>query len=86
MNAYEDRVKKIYNRGDNQWLYVTQDECREINLWRANIRKHKQSRNLCSCPENKTWVCDGLCDGCVFRAYGQKGHSKKAHPQKRQAR
>lgn len=69
-NQKPTRKYKVYIHRLKFWVKVTEKQyctdCRDI--WAA--RKRAQVHGQCMYPESKTWMCDGDCLACEFRAAG----------------
>lgn len=57
---------RIYDKGTHTWIDVPEDQYREYDRNRTALRKRMQYHHECTCPRNKFWLCDGMCDDCEF--------------------
>jgi len=62
----QSRTKRFYDRGTGTWYEVSEEQYDKYDCWRNRFRKRRQRDGLCICPNNRWWVCDGICDGCEF--------------------
>ena len=69
-NQQSNRIYKIYIHRIKTWVEVTkeQHDAYYRDIWAT--RKRAQSHGQCMCPKSKTWICDGDCLACEFRAAG----------------
>lgn len=68
MCEYEN-IGQIYDKLSKQWIIVTKSVENKYNNHNREIRRKQQENNLCGCPRNKFWLCDGCCDGCEFQLF-----------------
>jgi len=62
----DNQSKRIYDKTTHTWYEVTEEQYREFDRWRTNLRKREQYWGRCFCPRNKWWLCDGNCLDCEF--------------------
>lgn len=69
-NQNTNREYKVYIHSTKDWVTVTEDVYRAYyrDIWAT--RNRAQSHGQCMCPESKTWLCNGDCLACEFRAAG----------------
>mgnify|MGYP000964648377 CR=1 FL=1 len=66
MTTNDNQSKRIYDKTTHTWYEVTEEQYREFDRWRTNLRKREQYWGRCFCPRNKWWLCDGNCLDCEF--------------------
>lgn len=66
MKSNDNQSQRIYNKTTRTWYEVSEDQYREFDRWRTNLRKCKQYWWRCFCPRGKWWLCDGDCLDCEF--------------------
>ena len=61
---------KVYIHRLKTWVDVTEEQYYAFyrDIWAT--RKRAQAHGQCMCPKSKTWMCDGDCLACEFRAAG----------------
>ena len=69
-NQSTNREYKVYIHSTKEWVTVTEDVYRAYyrDIWAT--RNRAQSHGQCMCPKSKTWLCNGDCLACEFRAAG----------------
>ena len=69
-NTNTNREYKVYIHSTKEWVTVTEDVYRAYyrDIWAT--RNRAQSHGQCMCPKSKTWLCNGDCLACEFRAAG----------------
>lgn len=68
MTAKDNSCKqyRIYDKGTHTWIDVPEDQYRKFDRSRTALRKRMQYHHECTCPRDKFWLCDGMCDDCEF--------------------
>ena len=61
-----NQSQRIYDKATRTWYEVPEDQYREFDRWRTNLRKREQYWGRCFCPRGKWWLCDGDCVDCEF--------------------
>ena len=61
---------KVYIHRLKTWVEVTEEQYYAYyrDIWATH--KRAQAHGQCMCPKSKTWMCDGDCLVCEFRAAG----------------
>ena len=69
-NQKSPREYKVYIHRLKTWVEVTEEQYYTYyrDIWAT--RKRAQAHGQCMCPKSKTWMCDGDCLACEFRAAG----------------
>lgn len=69
-NQKPTREYKVYIHRLKTWVEVTEEQYYAYyrDIW--STRKRAQAHGQCMCPKSKTWMCDGDCLACEFRAAG----------------
>ena len=69
-NQKSTREYKVYVHRLKTWVEVTEEQYYAYyrDIWAT--RKRAQAHGQCMCPKSKTWMCDGDCLACEFRAAG----------------
>lgn len=69
-NQKSTREYKVYIHRLKTWVEVTEEQYYAYyrDIWAT--RKRAQAHGQCMCPKSKTWMCDGDCLACEFRAAG----------------
>lgn len=69
-NQKSTREYKVYIHRFKTWVEVTEEQYYTYyrDIWAT--RKRTQAHGQCMCPKSKTWMCDGNCLACEFRAAG----------------
>lgn len=69
-NQKSTREYKVYIHRLKTWVEVTEEQYYAYyrDIWAT--RKRTQAHGQCMCPKSKTWMCDGDCLACEFRAAG----------------
>ena len=69
-NQKSTREYKVYIHRLKTWVEVTEEQYYAYyrDIWAT--RKRAQTHGQCMCPKSKTWMCDGDCLACEFRAAG----------------
>ena len=69
-NQKSTREYKVYIHRLKTWVEVTEEQYYAYyrDIWAT--RKRAQAHGQCMCPKAKTWMCDGDCLVCEFRAAG----------------
>ena len=69
-NQKSTREYKVYIHHLKTWVEVTEEQYYAYyrDIWAT--RKRTQAHGQCMCPKSKTWMCDGDCLACEFRAAG----------------
>ena len=69
-NQKSTREHKVYIHRLKTWVEVTEEQYYAYyrDIWAT--RKRAQAHGQCMCPKSKTWMCDGDCLVCEFRAAG----------------
>ena len=69
-NQKSTRGYKVYIHRLKTWVEVTEEQYYAYyrDIWAT--RKRAQAHGQCMCPKSKTWMCDGDCLACEFRAAG----------------
>lgn len=67
MKTNDNQSKRIYDKTTKKWYEIPEDQYREYDRWRTEMRKRMQYRGECFCPRSKWWLCDGNCLDCEFR-------------------
>lgn len=70
MAKQENQSSKVYLRG-HDLVEVTPEFKKAHERECARIRMRMQYHGECWCPKNLINKCDGICDGCSFRANGR---------------
>lgn len=66
MKSNGNQSQRIYDKTTRTWYEVSEDQYREFDRWRTNLRKREQYWGCCFCPRGKWWLCDGNCVDCKF--------------------
>ncbi len=66
MTSNGNQSQRIYDKATRTWYEVPEDQYREFDRWRTNLRKREQYWGRCFCPRGKWWLCDGNCVDCEF--------------------
>lgn len=66
----QDKHYKVYLPKLKQWVEVTKEQYYGYyrDIWAT--RDRAQNHGQCMCPKKKTWICDGDCLVCPYRAAG----------------
>lgn len=69
-NQKSTREYKVYIHRLKTWVEVTEEQYYAYyrDIWAT--RSRAQAHGQCMCPKSKTWMCDGDCLVCEFRAAG----------------
>lgn len=60
------KQKRIFDKQSGTWYEVQENQYREFDRWRTNLRKREQYWGRCFCPRSKWWLCDGNCLDCEY--------------------
>ncbi|WP_143252759.1 hypothetical protein [Bifidobacterium thermophilum] len=66
MTSNGNQSQRIYDKATRTWYEVPEDQYKEFDRWRTNLRKREQYWGRCFCPRGKWWPCDGNCVECEF--------------------
>lgn len=66
MTSNGNQSQRIYDKATRTWYEVPEDQYKEFDRWRTNLRKREQYWGRCFCPRGKWWLCDGNCVECEF--------------------
>lgn len=71
-NQKSTREYTVYIPRLKTWVEVTKEQYDAYyrDIWAT--RQRAQAHGQCMCPKSKTWMCDGDCLVCEFRAAGDK--------------
>ena len=69
-NQKSTREYKVYIHRLKAWVEVTEEQYYAYyrDIWAT--RKRAQAHGRCMCSKSNTWMCDGDCLACEFRAAG----------------
>ncbi len=70
MMSTSEKTRRIFDRSMNEWIEMPEDTAREYGNYCQRTRKKEQYHGRCRCPRKMSWVCDGMCVGCVYRMRG----------------
>lgn len=51
-----NQSQRIYDKATRTWYEVPEDQYREFDRWRTNLRKREQYWGRCFCPRGKWWL------------------------------
>lgn len=56
MKSNGNQSQRIYDKTTRTWYEVPEDQYREFDRWRTNLRKREQYWGCCFCPRGKWWL------------------------------
>ena len=56
MTSNGNQSQRIYDKATRTWYEVPEDQYKEFDRWRTNLRKREQYRGRCFCPRGKWWL------------------------------
>lgn len=65
-NVNQSKQYRIFNKSNNTWLDVPEDQYREYDRRISAIRKRMQYHHECFCTKKNLWLCDGMCQDCDY--------------------
>lgn len=63
----ESKQHRIYDKGTRTWFEIPEEEYREFDRKRTALRRRMQYQHHCTCPRDKFWLCDCMCEDCEFQ-------------------
>lgn len=66
MKTNDNQSKRIYDKTIKQWYEIPEDQYREYDRNRTALRKRMQYHGECVCTKKNFWLCDGMCQDCVY--------------------
>jgi hypothetical protein len=62
----QSKQNRIYIKSAKAWFDVPEDQYQAYDRRVCAIRKRMQYHGECICTKRNFWLCDGMCQDCVF--------------------